>query len=157
PRQAPLPQVAPEAATQAGQGIGEFRKPRKPRLAPQLLPLRVVAILLAPARIASGGLKVPAFTGADPHRGPCRRNGQCPDACKLAVVADAGAIGRAVAETATTATPADARLAVVDVAQPGLRGLGPAIGSGRAGVVACCHGCSFGSTAWRARIGARRR
>ena len=41
-----------------------------------LPPLLVVAVLLAPARIASGRLEMAARMRADPHGGPCRRDRQ---------------------------------------------------------------------------------
>ena len=45
----------------------------------QLAPARVVAILLAPARVAAGRLQVAALVVADPDVGPCRRNGEPAD------------------------------------------------------------------------------
>src|SRR4051812_25540076 len=88
-------------------------------------PVRVVAILLAPARISPGGLQVPARVGADPDIFVRRRNGELRDARQRARVADRPPAGPDIVEfgwrflsaatRAATAHAADAARLVADV------------------------------------------
>jgi hypothetical protein len=83
----------------------------------QFAPARVIAILLALARIAPGGLQMPARIGADPYIDIGRRNRQGADALQLFAIPDVLAIGVAIAETLALAQPANARLRVADIGQ----------------------------------------
>src|SRR5690606_9741183 len=78
----------------------------------------VISILLAPARIPSGGLEVAAGIGADPDVGPCGRNHERPDPREFLTVGDPTAIRRVITERAAVLRPADARRSVGGVFEP---------------------------------------
>src|SRR5699024_7217609 len=78
-------------------------------------PLRMVSVLLSPARIASGRLQMAFRQGADPHRGVGRRDGQLADPLKRDGIVDPAAILVAVAKALAATYPPDARTGVVDV------------------------------------------
>jgi hypothetical protein len=79
-------------------------------------PIGVVAVLLAPAGIAAGGLRWP-LAWAQIHTAVGRWNRQRADALQGGGIAHRVAIGIAVAEALAGAAPADARLGVIDIAQ----------------------------------------
>ena len=82
--------------------------------------LRVIAVLLAAARVAAGRLQVAEGVRADPDIGPRRRNRQRPDALELGGVLDGAAATVHVAEVARFAETANRRgRSVVDIAEPG--------------------------------------
>src|SRR5690606_35303740 len=70
-----------------------------------LAPARVIAILLAPARVASRGLQVAALVAADPDAGPGRRDRERGDARERRRVAHALAAWVAILETASPLAP----------------------------------------------------
>src|SRR5262249_13288347 len=89
-------------------------------LVADLAPLRVIAILLPPARIAARRLEMAARIGANPHVGPRGRDHERADARQHGGVADAAAVLVDIAETAARANTADAGTAVIaDVTQTG--------------------------------------
>jgi hypothetical protein len=77
----------------------------------------VIAVLLAPARVAACGLQIAARVGADPDVGVGRWNGECVDARDLACIADAAARGVEVREALAHALARDAGAAVAHVLQ----------------------------------------
>src|SRR5204863_8464424 len=85
---------------------------------------RVVAVLLAPARVARGGLDVAVRIGADPDLDPGRRDGERVEALALDRIADRRALRRVVAPAGAAALARDAAHAVGDVAQPGAQRAG---------------------------------
>src|SRR6185436_20353222 len=88
---------------------------------------RVVAVLLAPARVARGGLDVAVGIEADPDLGPGRRDRQRIDPSSLAPVRDACAAGQVIGPARADALARDAARAVGDIAQPGARRRGAAV------------------------------
>jgi hypothetical protein len=121
-REAGQAQVLAQAPTQPGQGRTELHDPVVLALAAGLDPARVVAVLLAPARIAAGGLQVTARVHADPHLGVGRRNGQRADARQGRRIAHRMALPIAVAEPLARAPARVARIGIGDVDQAGLPG-----------------------------------
>jgi hypothetical protein len=125
PREHPLPdhaalaQVGRDPLAQGGQGVGEREQPLVLDHLPELAPLGVVAILLAPLGVPPRRLDVPVLVLADPHVGPGGRNAQ-----SLAALPHLGlhrpAVARHVAEPLAPADPPDAGLLVRDVAQASL-------------------------------------
>jgi hypothetical protein len=91
------------------------------RAAP-LVPVRVVAVLLAAAVIATGRLQVPVRPRADPDVGPGRRDRECRDAAALLGIADRPAVDIAVREATAGAMPGDPGPRVGRVAEPGCAG-----------------------------------
>src|SRR5205814_1186755 len=82
-------------------------------------PARVVAVLLASARIAAGGLQVAAGVGAYPHVAVGGRHGERADALERRRVGYAASVGVAVRKSRRGPAAADAGLAVIDVDQSG--------------------------------------
>jgi hypothetical protein len=114
------PRVLPQSPPQARQRLAECDLAIELACAADLVPLRVVAVLLAPARIAAAGLQVAARAGTDPDVGPGRRDRQRADPRQHFGIAHPPAIGIRVREAAPAAPPADAGRAIADMAQPGL-------------------------------------
>src|SRR5690606_32921996 len=83
----------------------------------QRAPVRVVAVLLAAARIASGGLQVATRRRADPDLAIGRRDRQRADARQRVRIAHAAAVGIEVAEAAPAAHAADAWRGIADITQ----------------------------------------
>ena len=83
----------------------------------QLAPLRVVAVLAAPARVQPGGLQVALGQRADPHLGVGRRNGQAADAFQFALIAQPVAVGLAVAKALAPAHAPQARHVALHIDQ----------------------------------------
>jgi hypothetical protein len=106
-------------------------------------PARVIAVLLAAARVAAGGLQVSQFERADPHAGPGRRNRQCADARQRLGVAHGLAVGVDVAELRAVLLARDARHVVVHVAQAGGARRGRRFHAAGLDGVVVFHGASF--------------
>ena len=115
-------QVGFQLCAQLWQGLGERKHAPVFVLVAQLAPLRVVAVLLAAAGIAAGGLQVAMRVGADPHIRVGRGDHQCGDACEGFAVAYSLAIGIEVDETVAPAPTGQARLTVVNVVQGARQG-----------------------------------
>ena len=79
-------------------------------------PGRVVAVLLAAAGVAAGGLDVAAFVGADPDCAPCGRNRERPDPRQRGSIRHPAALRVDVAEASTAPAPGEPRF-VGDIAQ----------------------------------------
>ncbi len=77
----------------------------------------MVAVLLAPARIAAGGLDVAVRIGADPHVGVGGRDGQGADAVDGGGVPHRLAVRPDVVEAQLGGDAADARIVIGDVGQ----------------------------------------
>jgi len=96
---------------------------------------RVVAVLLAAARVARGRLDVAVGIGTDPDLGPRRRDGERVDPLALAPIRDAQTVGQVVGPAGADALARDAALVVGDVAQPGARRRSAAVLDARAAVL----------------------
>ena len=114
-------QVALHALAHVGQDLAELEHPPELRLVPRLAIARVIAVLLPPARVASGDLDVAARIGADPDLAPGRGNDESLDARALRSVLDPRSVGREEDPASAHALPANARNAVGDVAESGPR------------------------------------
>ena len=110
--------VGEDLLAQGGHRFGEIDQTPVLRFVARLAPLLVVAVLLAPARVASGRLQVTALARTDPHVGPRGRDGQRTDARERLVVAHRSVVGVHVREPAAARDAADARRGVADVPQP---------------------------------------
>src|SRR6185503_21217947 len=100
----------------ARQGAREGAHPAVLGVVAHFAPARVIAVLLAAARIAAGRLEVAIAVRADPHLFPGRRNRERLDAREDLLVAHCAAARQAVAEAAVVARAGDARRRVADVA-----------------------------------------
>jgi hypothetical protein len=122
-RQAALAEVGAGALADLRQRLGEGEQPSVLHLVARVAPPRVIAVLLAAARVAPGRLHVAARIGADPDVGPRRRDRERVDALNLRAIGDGAAARVDIAESAQAAQPPDAgRALIADVAQAG--GLG---------------------------------
>src|SRR5690606_25178060 len=110
-------QVAAQGAAQAWQPLAEAFDASELLAAAQRRPGRVVAILLAPARVAPGGLEVAVPAAADPDVAPGRRDGQRVDAPAGGGVADGPAIGIEVTEALAVRDAPDAGFGIRDMRQ----------------------------------------
>jgi hypothetical protein len=119
-------QVALHALAQARQDLAELQHVAELRLVARGAIGRVVAVLLAPARIARRGLDVAVGIGADPHVGPRRRDGKRFEAAALVGVADSHTVRRVVGPPGSRALARDAGEAVRDIGEAGPR-RGPAM------------------------------
>src|ERR1700754_2048219 len=91
----------------AGQHSREATEPVILRRVMHLAPARVVAILLAPARVSTGGQDVPVRARADPHLGPGRRNPDRLDQGPLIGIRDDAAIRSPVNPAVLSPLPGD--------------------------------------------------
>jgi len=119
-RQAPAPQVRAHPPPDGRQRPGEGGETVELRRVAQLAPARVVAVLLAPPRVAARGLDVAARVGGDPDLAPGGRDGQRADARQRARIAKGRAARVAVGEGAAAAEAGDAGVRIARVVQ--LRG-----------------------------------
>src|SRR5690606_2488501 len=126
--EATLAQVGAQSAPQPRQGLAEGDHPIVLAGAADLLPVGVVAVLLAATGIPAGRLQMAVALAADPHAGPGRRYRQGPDPRQHCLVGNRGAGGFAVLEAVGRAPPADARLVVAHVPQAGLLRYGGGVG-----------------------------
>ena len=90
-RQARALQVATHAVSQPAQRLAEAQHARVLVIVARAAPVRVIAILLAAARVASGRLQMAAWIGADPDVFVRRRYREFRDARQRARIADAPA------------------------------------------------------------------
>jgi len=117
----------------------------------------VVAVLLAPLRVAARRLEMAARIGTDPYVGPCGWNGEPADALQLALVRKRSPIGRDIAEAATRALPPNAWAIVACVTKSGIlrgidhvrRGNAHDVASGNRRAVADCAAVAM---EWRDRV-----
>src|SRR5439155_19965100 len=86
-------------------------------LVAHLAPLRVIAVLLAAAGVATGCLQVAALARADPHVGPRRRDRELPYPRERLLVAQRVAVRVDVFERLSARDPPDAGRGIRDVAQ----------------------------------------
>ena len=126
-------QVACDSRADARQRAAEGLQPGVLAVAAFGAPVGVVAVLLAPACVAAGGLQMAVRQRADPDVGIGRRNRQAADARQLALVDQQAAVGPLVAERRAAPHAPMARHRVADVDEAGghrqrrrrLRGLVP--------------------------------
>ena len=107
-RGSPLAQVGAGALADARQRLRERDQPAVLRLVAHLAPARVIAVLLAPARVAAGGLEMPARIGqiqTSVHAGGID---QRLDALQLGAVGDRAPFGLHVAHARGRADAPDA-------------------------------------------------
>ena len=116
-------------AADLGQSLAEVDEALELRLVTHARPIGVIAVLLAPAGIASGRLDVSVGARADPHVGPCRWNDEALDAGERAFVLHPATGRRAIAESLAGSLATEALLVVCDETQAGFLGAG----SGRGG------------------------
>src|SRR5690606_29221131 len=98
--QAAKGEVLLDALADRRQGLAEGQGVLVLLAVAHLTPARVVAVLLAALRVASGGLEVAVGQGADPDVRPRRRDGQPADAGDGLLVADGPAGGVDITEAA---------------------------------------------------------
>src|SRR5439155_12221116 len=98
---------------------------------------RVIAVLLATASVAPGGLEVPVRGGADPDVRPRGRDGEGADPGKNLAIADGPSLGVAIYEPPTGSTAGDARSPIAGMAEP--HGVGCHIGHERRMAVPTCR------------------
>ena len=118
-RQTAAPQIGFDTGADQRQDASERQKLCVFRLVAHLAPARMVAVLLAPARVAAGRLQMTVRVGANPHLGPGRRNSQRPDAPQYVDVADQCAVGTAVVEPVLRGVARNAGRGVADITQLG--------------------------------------
>ena len=119
-----LPQVAQDPSAQAGQSGTEGGQVGVFRLCPEGGPVRVVAVLLALARVAAGGLQMAQGFRRNPDVAIGRRHRQRVQPLALGLVVDAGAVRGRIAPAAALPPPGDAGavIGVVDEVGHGLHG-----------------------------------
>src|SRR5690606_33626464 len=115
------PEVLLDAGAEAGERLAEGDHPGVLQPVPVGLPVGVVAVLLAAARVAAGGLEVAARVGADPHVLPRGRDHERLDAGPLRFGYER-AVGGVVREAPAAADAPEAGVGVGDVDEPGLPG-----------------------------------
>jgi len=126
--------VGARLAADARQRLGEFHQMVELVGVAHLSPARVVAVLLAAARVAARDLEMSALVAADPHVGPRGRNHEEPDALERRLVGDAPAFRVEVLERLAAGLAHVALLAVARIAQSAGRAgslAGAALGGGR--------------------------
>src|SRR5882672_11386562 len=124
--------VALDALADLRKDLAELEHAAEFRRVARVAVQRVVAVLLATARVAGGGLDVAVRVRADPHVGPRGWDHQAVDALALRGVPDLRAVGRIERPTLACALARDAGDAVGDVGQAGTGGgLAVLVDSGR--------------------------
>src|SRR5687767_12497361 len=114
-------QVALDALAQRGQRLAELQHAAELGAVARFPVRRVVAILLAPPRVARSGLDVAFRVGADPYLRPGRRDRQAVEPLPDARIGNAGAAGLEIHPARADASARDAASAVADVVQPRAR------------------------------------
>src|SRR5439155_6416624 len=89
-------EVALDALAKPRQHLAELEHVAEFRAVARLAIRRVVAVLLAPARVAGRGLDVAIGIGTDPHVRSGGRDRELVEALALQRIADAHAVGREV-------------------------------------------------------------
>src|SRR5581483_4557300 len=121
PRQVARAQVALDALADLRKDLAELEHAAELRPVARVAVQRVIAVLLASARVARGDLDVALRVRADPHLGPRRRHHERREALELLALGDALAVGPAIAPARARALAADPGDAVADVGQPRAR------------------------------------
>ena len=117
PGQTAPAKVGGDAAPKAGEGATEGEDPLELGFVAERSPAGVIAVLLAPARIAADRLDVAIRILADPYTLPSRRDDEPADALEDIGIAHTPPAGVDVIEAMSDRDPADARVVVVDVGQ----------------------------------------
>ena len=134
-------QVALDALAQRRQHLAELEHAAELGAVARLAVRRVVAVLLAAARVARRRLDVAVGVGADPDVGPRRRDGERVETLADLARDDALAVGQVVGPAGAGALARDAAERVGDVPQAGLRRGLPVHQSARipAVLMSCVH------------------
>ena len=119
---APL-EVAFDPPPQPGQGLAELEQAVELRALALFAELRVVAILLAPARIDPGRLEVPVGIGAEPGIGVGRREPDGVQPVDLVAVGNALAVGVEIGPITAHPLAADSWLRVTAMTQQWLHSI----------------------------------
>jgi hypothetical protein len=93
-------------------------------LVADLAPPLMVAVLLAAARVATGGLQMPVGDRTDPDVAPRRRNHKQPNALERSFVTHFPTVGIDEAEAVARSLAANPRVVVADVSEMGEAGIG---------------------------------
>ena len=109
-------EVALQPRPDLRQRLAEAQHSAELGLVPDLPPLGMIAVLLPPSRVPSGGLDVSVGAGADPHVGVCRRNRQRANPGQLLGVTNRLPVRCYVHESLAGPLPADPRLSVAHIA-----------------------------------------
>jgi len=112
-----LGQISCHPTTNARQGGAELEHPLELVCIAGEPPFRVISVLLAPARIATGGLQVAARMRADPDVLVGRRDRQLADPLEIRGVANRLPVRMPIDEALTFADAPDARAVVADINQ----------------------------------------
>jgi hypothetical protein len=140
-RQAGPPDVELDALANLPQHLAEREHAVELRFVALRSEFRVVAVLLAAARVPRGYLQVSVRMRADPHARPGGRNRQRADALQGGFIPDGPPVGTGIGEALALALARDPRHRVRDIAQPGrLRGNHVLVGEGLCHIVGLCHG-----------------
>jgi hypothetical protein len=115
--------VLVDALSNAREQPGKFAETLILVAVTDVAPTRVIEVLLAAPRIPPRGLNVTVCSGADPHVGPRGWNCKGPDPLQSGRSADRLACRRPIAETGAGRLPANARLQVRDIGEPGGTGV----------------------------------
>src|SRR6185437_12824843 len=110
-------EVASQLTPDAGQRAGKVDQSVIFGLIARLPPARVVEVLLAPAFVTTGRLKMAVIKGTNPNVHPCRRDHQRVDSLERVPVANDPAFRRAVAKPAPASLAANARPFISDITQ----------------------------------------
>src|SRR5690606_12666427 len=113
PARAAPGQVVLDALAQTGQGAGESGQALELVLCGMGRPVGMIAVLLAPARIARCSLNMAGGARTDPDSGPGRRDGQAADAVQRGGVPDQASVRIPIAEAATGATASQAGAVII--------------------------------------------
>jgi len=124
-RQAVSVQIGLDTPARARQRAAEAQHMLELGLVAHMAPARMIAVLLAPARVAPGRLDMAVGVGADPHRRPGGRHGERADARERGGIADQQPLRIAIEEAVLAVTDPlarDAGRVVADTVKA--RGLG---------------------------------
>src|SRR6266853_3609641 len=122
PGQVARAQVALDALADLGEDFAEFQHAPELGFVARLAVARMVAVLLAAARVARSRLDVSFWVGAYPDVGPGRGNREGVDSLALGLARDARAVRCIVNPALSRALAPDALEAVGDVVEPGAQG-----------------------------------
>ena len=114
-RQARQREIAPQSPPQLRQRFAERDHAVEFRVVAQHSPFRVIAVLLAPSRVAPGRLQVPIRVHADPHVLVGGRNGETGNALQRGAIPDRAMIRMAIDKAFAQANACNAGFGIGDV------------------------------------------
>ena len=112
-------EVAAQSPPQLRERFAERDHAVELRVVAQHAPLRVIAVLLAPPRVAAGRLQMSVRVRADPHAFVCGRNGETGNALQRGAVPDGTSVGMAIDKAVARAHADDPRLGIADIDESG--------------------------------------